>query len=58
MRITSRMLLRLEQRIKIPERAFNEVIGRHFGKSTKFVQLMTIQTPNNQMKLKQLMGFN
>jgi hypothetical protein len=29
------MLLRLEECIKIPERTFNKVIGRHFRKSEK-----------------------
>lgn len=33
MGVASRMLLRLEQRVKVPEGALHKVVGRHFGEA-------------------------
>ena len=35
MLVSGRMLLRLEQGVKVPEGAFYEVVGRHFSEATE-----------------------
>ena len=47
--ITSRMLLRLEESIEIPERGFNIVVGRHFFESREW---MNIQRWTKEKKIK------
>lgn len=54
MLVSGRVLLRLEERVKVPERAFYEVVGRHLGEAAEtqrvtFVRLKCVFFSRSQL---------